>query len=169
MCVSVSVSVSVCVWCVCVCVRVRVCVCVSRKTDNIKCMCIIKMSESTDLQSLSALSLLWVIHLRRYIYPHGGLLWKSAIPLVSASPVLCWASPCASLLPAPPRIVHLTPLFNENPHAGTDRFTIKNHDDVIKLKHFPRYWPFMREFTGELPAQKASDAECWCFLWPVRG
>ena len=23
------------------------------------------------------------------------------------------------------------------------------HDDVIKWKHFPRYWPFMREFTGQ--------------------
>ena len=22
------------------------------------------------------------------------------------------------------------------------------HDDVIKWKHFPRYWPFVREFTG---------------------
>ena len=24
------------------------------------------------------------------------------------------------------------------------------HDDVIKWKHFPRYWPFVREFTGLL-------------------
>ena len=23
-----------------------------------------------------------------------------------------------------------------------------SHDDVIKWKHFPRYWPFVREFTG---------------------
>ena len=29
-------------------------------------------------------------------------------------------------------------------------------DDVIKWKHFPRYWPFVRT--------KASDAELWC-LW----
>ena len=30
------------------------------------------------------------------------------------------------------------------------------HDDVIKWKHFPRYWPFVREFTGpgEFPAQR---------------
>ena len=41
------------------------------------------------------------------------------------------------------------------------------HDDVIKWKHFPRYWPFVRGihrspvitghrwFTGELPAQRS--------------
>ena len=29
------------------------------------------------------------------------------------------------------------------------------HDDVIKWKHFPRYWPFV--------ATKTSDAELWCF------
>ena len=30
------------------------------------------------------------------------------------------------------------------------------HDDVIKWKHFPRYWPFVRCFTGpgEFPAQR---------------
>ena len=40
-------------------------------------------------------------------------------------------------------------------------------DDVIKWKHFPRYWPFVREFTGHwrIPLTKASDAEIWCFLW----
>ena len=41
------------------------------------------------------------------------------------------------------------------------------HDDVIKWKHFPRHWPFVREFTGDgwIPRTKASDAELWCFLW----
>ena len=35
------------------------------------------------------------------------------------------------------------------------------YDEVIKWKHFPRYWPFVRgEFTGD----RASDAELWCFL-----
>ena len=42
-----------------------------------------------------------------------------------------------------------------------------NHDDVIKWKHLPRYWPFVREFTGHrwIPRTKTSDAELWCFLW----
>ena len=41
------------------------------------------------------------------------------------------------------------------------------HDDVINWKHIPRYWPFVRDFTGDrwIPRTKASDAELWCFLW----
>ena len=35
------------------------------------------------------------------------------------------------------------------------------HDDVIKWKHFPRYWPFVRG----IPHTQASDVELWCFLW----
>ena len=42
-----------------------------------------------------------------------------------------------------------------------------HHDDVIKWKHFPRYWPFCGEYTGHqwIPRTKASDAELWCFIW----
>ena len=39
------------------------------------------------------------------------------------------------------------------------------HDDVIKRKHFPRYWPFVRGIHWWIPRTKASDAELWCFLW----
>ena len=41
------------------------------------------------------------------------------------------------------------------------------HDDVIKWKHFPRYWIFVGESTGHrwTPLPKASEAELWCFLW----
>ena len=35
------------------------------------------------------------------------------------------------------------------------------HDDVIKWKHFPRYWPFVRGIHHT----KASDTELSCFLW----
>ena len=40
------------------------------------------------------------------------------------------------------------------------------HDDVIKWKHFPRYWSLCEEFTGHrwIPLTKAIDAELWCFL-----
>ena len=38
------------------------------------------------------------------------------------------------------------------------------HDDVIKWKHFPRYWPFVRGIHRWIPRTKASDAELWCFL-----
>ena len=41
------------------------------------------------------------------------------------------------------------------------------HDDAIKWKHFPRYWPFVRGIRRSrwIPRTKASDAELWCFLW----
>ena len=42
------------------------------------------------------------------------------------------------------------------------------HDDVIKWKHFPRYWPFVRGIRRS-PANSvqkmASDAELWSVLW----
>ena len=44
-------------------------------------------------------------------------------------------------------------------HRNTPFKEPRTHDDVVKWKHFPRYWPFVRgEFTGpgEFPAQ-----------WPV--
>ena len=39
--------------------------------------------------------------------------------------------------------------------------------DVIKWKHFPRYWPFVWEFTGNgwIFLTKASDAELRCFIF----
>ena len=41
------------------------------------------------------------------------------------------------------------------------------HDDVIKWKHFPRYWPFVWRIhrSPVNSPQKASDAELWYFLW----
>ena len=38
------------------------------------------------------------------------------------------------------------------------------YDDVIKWKHFPRYWPFVRGIHRWIPLTKASDTELWCFL-----
>ena len=40
-----------------------------------------------------------------------------------------------------------------------------SHDDVIKWKHFPRYWPFVWGIHRSrwIPHTKASDAELWCF------
>ena len=42
-----------------------------------------------------------------------------------------------------------------------------SHDDVIKWKHFPRYWSFVRGIHCHrwIPRTKASDAELRCFLW----
>ena len=48
-------------------------------------------------------------------------------------------------------------------HSGDGQF----HYDVIKWKHFPRYWPFVRGIhrSPVVPLTKASDAMFWCFLW----
>ena len=45
------------------------------------------------------------------------------------------------------------------------------HDDVIKWKHFPRNWPFVRGIHRSrwITHTKASDAELWCFLWSASG
>ena len=50
-------------------------------------------------------------------------------------------------------------------HLGVQTPTL--HDDVIKWKHFPRNWPFVRGIDRSwwIPHTKASDAELWCFLW----
>ena len=42
-----------------------------------------------------------------------------------------------------------------------------NHDDIIKWKYFPYYWPFVRGIHQSIPHTKASEAELWCFLWSV--
>ena len=46
------------------------------------------------------------------------------------------------------------------------RFVNKD-DDVIKWKHFPRNWPFVRGIhrSPVNSCTKASDAELWCLLW----
>ena len=51
-------------------------------------------------------------------------------------------------------------------HPKRQTHSSRFHDDVVKWKHFPRYWPFVRGITGLLwiPHTKASDAELWCFL-----
>ena len=33
----------------------------------------------------------------------------------------------------------------------------RRHDDVIKWKHFPRYWPFVREFPSQRPVTRSFD------------
>ena len=53
------------------------------------------------------------------------------------------------------------------PHLSGANELILLHDDVIKWKHFPRYWPFVRGIHRPrwIPHTKASDAELWCFIW----
>ena len=49
----------------------------------------------------------------------------------------------------------------------TDTEAILPHDDVIKWKHFPHYWPFVRGIhrSPVNSLTKASDAGLLCILW----
>ena len=50
---------------------------------------------------------------------------------------------------------------------GVTNESVTYHDDVIKWKHFPRYWLSMWGIH-RLPVNsphKAHNAELWCFLW----
>ena len=48
---------------------------------------------------------------------------------------------------------------------GTFQENQFKHDDVIKRKHFPHYWPFVRGIHRLIPRTKASDAELWCLFY----
>ena len=39
-------------------------------------------------------------------------------------------------------------------HTGAATSCDLRHDDVIKWKDFPRYWPFVRGIPGEFPTQR---------------
>ena len=52
-------------------------------------------------------------------------------------------------------------------HQDIREITASKHDDVIKWKHFPRYWPFVRGIPRS-PVNShtnASDPELWCFFY----
>ena len=56
--------------------------------------------------------------------------------------------------------------FHPGFHTLDLRRIFEYHDDVIKWKLFPRYWPFVRGIhrSPVNSRTKASDAELWCFL-----
>ena len=65
-----------------------------------------------------------------------------------------------TLVKQPPRRLLLGPV------SSFPIVVIVFHDDVIKWKHFPRHWPFVRGIH-RWPVdslRKTSDAELWCFL-----
>ena len=67
----------------------------------------------------------------------------------------------------------VTPSLTGRAHTQNDTCTVITsssapprslHDDVIKRKHFPRYWPFVRGIhrSSVDSLTKVSDAELWC-------
>ena len=49
-------------------------------------------------------------------------------------------------------------------HSCHRRGRLKWDDNVVKWKHFPRYWPFVRGSHRWISLTKASDAELWYFF-----
>ena len=43
------------------------------------------------------------------------------------------------------------------PFTNIDSLNSHSHDDVIKWKHFPRNWPFVREFPAQRPVMLSFD------------
>ena len=92
---------------------------------------------------------------------HQNLLWLPAIMLQNMMP--CHPACPSSYVILAFRCNGFLILFSHlNPWVNW-------HDDVIKRKHFPRYWPFVRgiHWSRWIPRTKASDAELWCFLWSM--
>ena len=61
----------------------------------------------------------------------------------------------------------LLPCWDRTQGHANMNYEIPRHDDVIRWKHFPRYWPFVRgihRWPVNFP-HKNNDAELWCFLW----
>ena len=53
-------------------------------------------------------------------------------------------------------------VFSLETHIFGANSSVPYHDDVIKWKHIPRYWPFVR---GIHRSPVTSDAELWYFNW----
>ena len=45
--------------------------------------------------------------------------------------------------------------------------SLKYHGEVIKWKHFPRFWPFVQGINQSpvISPNKGGDLELWCFPW----
>ena len=91
--------------------------------------------------------------------PLGRLIFNMGIAIPGKTVFLIETAPWYLGLTALP-ISH--GYYIQNTHSKD-----KIHDDNIKWKHFPSYWPFVRGTTGDrwIPLKKASDAELWYFLW----
>ena len=48
---------------------------------------------------------------------------------------------------------------NKKHQFGKPKYLIMSHDDVIKWKHFPRYWPFVRGIHG-FPVYSPHKGQC---------
>ena len=132
-------------------------------------------------QSSASLAFVRGIHRRPVNSPHKCPVMRWMIPFdngIMVTPVVAWLTS------------HWTPNVEYNElHAWKNgpvtremfpchdffmpcdvNYNVQCHDDVIKWKHFPRYWPFVRGIHRSrwIPHTKASDAEplMFCLFAP---
>ena len=92
-----------------------------------------------------------------------SVLCYTTIVIWQADLVILWLRLCV----LKPYCGHSFPMPRHWRNVIFDIAIHQTHDDVIKWKHFPRNWPFVRGIHRSrwIPHTKASDAELWCFLW----
>ena len=79
-------------------------------------------------------------------------LHKTRIPIFTQ----CWEELCISYYISLFFFLRTNELSEEQWFCASFQSIFSYHDDVIKWKHFPRYWPFVRgNYRSPL----------WCFLW----
>ena len=114
----------------------------------------------------------WFIFYNKYSNSRGPTQRKNDIPSaqdyksfvkqmlgVHGFVVLYFVAVLYSVYSIDPLLMHLSYVFLASTHRH----------DVIKWRHFPRYWPFVRGIQRSLiiPITKTSDAELWCFHWSL--
>ena len=63
---------------------------------------------------------------------------------------------------------HLPVKINNTESSVLDKISTHSYEGfAFFVKHFPRYWPFVRGIHRSrwIPRTMASDVELWCFLW----
>ena len=110
----------------------------------------------------SALELNWWWYYGISLIKYAGLLLWTPASHVRVVRILPFNTLASGRCGSNTKII-IFKLIMSNSSLGTCCDIVLTHDDVIKWKHFSRYWPFVRSPVNS--PHKASDAELWCFLW----
>ena len=101
-----------------------------------------------------------------FIYHEKSLWWRRRTPYLSVMKSPVPVPPIAQTHVKFQSCASITSTYKKS-NARRDQTTrIYMYDDVIKWKHFPRYWPFVRAIHRFrwIPHTKASDAELDVFF-----
>ena len=114
----------------------------------------------------------WKLVSVNYWYNHYKSIWTFrsiidvAVGLITLKDLQC--SLWIRVVPRPDCVVagcERQPVITHHRNSESKSEKPIEHDDVIKWKHFPRYWPFVRGIHRSrwIPRTKVSDAELFMF------